>query len=293
MSATATALNPDREPPPVCLFENPYSLVSLWQMLVFYASAFTEALSMLTKLEASQHVMEALSSGQKDNRHFPGRLYEWKGTFDLAPLATKLREMNLVMSLRGLTEFQERVQNPISIEEAKAELHALSKRIRDELDTQSFLMIPPSKIGYYEGKQPLFGVDVFSRFPSANDDIAEAGKCLALGRSTACVFHLMRVMEAGLKAVAREMGIPYAPSWESYLKQINKQIEMDWKEKTPDWKSEEPFYKEVSGDLQAIKIAWRNPTMHIVRKYTEEASQNIFMAVKGFMERLALKQFSD
>ena len=46
-----------------------------------------------------------------------------------------------------------------------------------------------------------------------------------------CVFHLMRVMEAGLKATAGSLGIPYAPSWESYLKQIGGKLEIEWKKK--------------------------------------------------------------
>jgi hypothetical protein len=47
----------------------------------------------------------------------------------------------------------------------------------------------------------LFGPKVAAAFPSqeATYEIQETGSCLALGRNTAAVFHLMRVLEKGLR----------------------------------------------------------------------------------------------
>jgi hypothetical protein len=123
--------------------------------------------------------------------------------------------------------------------------------------------------------------------PAAIDDIEEAGKCLALGRATACVLHTMRILEVGLKALAKALNIPYAPSWESYLKQISDQIAAKHKNKTTKWKREEKFYRDLSGDLLLVKQAWRNPTMHIDRKYGIDEAEQIFNAAKIFMQRLA------
>jgi hypothetical protein len=99
--------------------------------------------------------------------------------------------------------------------------------------------------------------------------------------------HRMCVTECGLKRVASKLGIPYAPSWESYIRQITTLIEKEWKDKTPEWKHEEPFFKELLGDLHAIKIAWRNPTMHVVRNYGAEEAEQIFKATQVLMGRLA------
>ena len=41
----------------------------------------------------------------------------------------------------------------------------------------------------------LFGNFVEDHFPSASPEISEAGKCFALARYSATVFHLMRVLE--------------------------------------------------------------------------------------------------
>jgi hypothetical protein len=97
----------------------------------------------------------------------------------------------------------------------------------------------------------------------------------------------MRVMECGLRALANALGIPYAPSWEGYLRQISDKIGEKHKNKTAKWKREEKFYRDLSGDLLTVKQTWRNPTMHVGRKYSAEEAEQIFIAAKHFMEKLA------
>jgi hypothetical protein len=164
----------------------------------------------------------------------------------------------------------------------------LQNRLWDDAAAIQFVHIQPEFVRFYT-KDQLFGAETDEAFPSAIDDVADAGKCLALGQGTASVFHLMRVMEVGLKALANSLGIPYAPSWESYLKQINDRIGAQHKTKTRKWKKDEPFYRDVAGDLHTVKIAWRNPTMHIVKKYTPDEADGIFRSVRSFMQRLATR----
>ena len=171
-------------------------------------------------------------------------------------------------------------------------LSVLSQRIRDEADMELFLHVSPERSESYEQREPIFGQVVADKYPSVAYDIAEAGKCLALDRSTACVFHLMRTLESGLKSLSRALGIPYAPSWESHLKQINEKVTMKHKKKGIKWRRDESFFKEIAGNLTAIKIAWRNPTMHIVRVYTLEEADDIFRTTRTFMQRMA-SRFSD
>jgi HEPN domain-containing protein len=133
----------------------------------------------------------------------------------------------------------------------------------------------------------LMGKEVNDRLPDAIDDIEDAGKCLALGQGTACVLHTMRVLEVGLRTLARALNIPFAPSWESYLRQIGDNIGQKHASKSPKWKKDEKFYRDLSGDLLTIKQAWRNPTMHVDRKYSIEEAEQIFQAAEHFMQRLA------
>lgn len=173
-----------------------------------------------------------------------------------------------------------------AVEDIIRAIQDLENRLFDELCEREFLYVASEKAKFY--KEPmLFGKDVNDRFPQAIDDIEEAGKCLALNQGTACVLHTMRVLEVGLKALANALKIPYAPSWESYLNHISAQINTKHKNKTARWKKDEAFYRDVSGDLILIKQAFRNPTMHADRKYSADEAEQIFIAAKTFMCRIA------
>jgi hypothetical protein len=39
--------------------------------------------------------------------------------------------------------------------------------------------------------------------------------------------------------------------------------------------------------LDAVKNPWRNSTMHIDNKYTDDEAEHVFAAAKGFMKKLA------
>ncbi len=149
--------------------------------------------------------------------------------------------------------------------------------------------LTPKQFGLYAPKTLLFGDEVSQAFPSAIIEIEEAAKCLALERPTACVFHLMRTVETALKVLAKTLSIPYAPSWEGYLGQIATQIEIKWPKRTPKQKREHAFYSEAHAHLSSLKIAWRNPTMHVVKSYTLEQSEEISGSVRTFMRHLATK----
>jgi hypothetical protein len=161
-------------------------------------------------------------------------------------------------------------------------------RLYDGLKRPLFLALTGRNKDLFKAGSPLFGSEVLGRFPEAADDVSEAGKCLALERGTATVFHLMRVMEAGLKALGAVLGITYAPSWEAYISQLNRLLDgKNWSNLTPEQKALRPLYQDALGGLTAVKSAWRNPTMHIVKQYDVSQATFVFHAVEGFMRHLA------
>jgi hypothetical protein len=205
-----------------------------------------------------------------------------------ASVSSRMAFPSVIAQSHRITEAIQKGEGPKTL---ALKVGELKTRFRDELNECEFYYVPPSRLRFY--KEPmLMGKEVNDRFPKAIDDIEDAGKCLALGQGTACVLHTMRVMECGLRALANALGIPYAPSWESYLKQISDKIAEKHKNKTAKWKRDQPFYRDLSGDLLTVKQAWRNPTMHVDRKYSVEEAEQIFTAAKHFMERLA-KHFTD
>lgn len=50
---------------------------------------------------------------------------------------------------------------------------------------------------------------------------------------------------------------------------------------------EKSFFEGAYVSLDAIKNAWRNATMHVENKYTADEAEHIFIAVRGFMRKLA------
>lgn len=127
-----------------------------------------------------------------------------------------------------------------------------------------------------------FGPDVGNAFPLAQEDISEAAKCLALERSTAAVFHLMRAMECAVQALAAKLAIPnQSRVWGNLLSDMNKKIaEMP---KGP----ERTKWSEVHAHLYHVKEAWRNETMHPKQTYTAEEASAVFAAARVFMRSLS------
>ena len=85
----------------------------------------------------------------------------------------------------------------------------IDSRLKDELSLVSTFVLEAEKTKFYEPPEPLFGLDFETKFTSGGVyELDEAAKCMALSRDTAAVFHLMRCMEIGIRAVARSLGIP-------------------------------------------------------------------------------------
>ena len=160
----------------------------------------------------------------------------------------------------------------------------LHLRVLDELEDRFFLVIPPEHVAHYRQKEPVFGRVVADAFPNAMEDVSEAGKCLALGRWTAVVFHLMRVMEYGVQRFGAKLGIALTEekNWQNILDEINKAIK-SLDHRSPQTKA----YAAAASHLYHVKIAWRNEVMHPKQTYTPEEAVAVFRAVDVFIRDLA------
>ncbi len=155
----------------------------------------------------------------------------------------------------------------------------VTKFFRLSGDTQRYFNLPNA-----------FGEVVAGSFPKAEYDILESGNCLALSRSTACVFHAMRILEYGLCALADKFGVPFEhKSWNDVIEPIEKAIRQikNQSDKPTDWKDEEQFYSEAASQFMHFKNAWRNYTAHRQFKYTETEAESIFRHVRDFMTHIA------
>ena len=163
----------------------------------------------------------------------------------------------------------------------------------DEAGSKVFLVVSHDAASLYGSLSPLFGAEVAAKFPSIAYDIEEAGKCLALERSTASAFHSLRCLEAAIRAISRSLSIedPTKGSqrnWSFALAGIQKEMDARW-----------PKGHRISGDaviferfhaiITATQNPFRNSTMHLESKYTEAEARHLFEMVKGLMQRVAAR----
>ncbi len=144
--------------------------------------------------------------------------------------------------------------------------------------------MPPECKELYKQDAPLFGTDVEAKFPQMSEDISKSGKCLALGRSTAAVFHLMRVMEIATQKLGDKLNVTFSSqkNWQNILDEVNKAI------KAMDHKAvQTKAYAAAASHLYNVKLAWRNEVMHPKQTYTHEEATKIYTAVDTFIRDLA------
>jgi hypothetical protein len=161
-------------------------------------------------------------------------------------------------------------------------LEQLASIVESELSSSLFVHVPREGAAYFDQKE-LLGTAVIDKFPMIQYDMVEAGNCYALGRSTACVFHLMRIMEVGVQQFGNKLGVTLteAKNWQNILDEVNKAIKA-----LPTKDPATVAMSQASANLYAVKLAWRNEVMHPNDTYTLEEAEDILRQVKLFMQQL-------
>jgi hypothetical protein len=168
-------------------------------------------------------------------------------------------------------------------------LGELQKRMEDEFEAQLFLYLPPDDASLYQKPFNDWDNTLAKRQVLASFDIEEGSKCLALHRGTACVYHMMRLMEIAVKDIADALMITLAWDDRSWGKVLNLiKTELDARNKSGDaaWVGQRVFFEDAFVHLNAVKVAWRNPTMHVDKKYDPDRASEIYDMVRIFMEHL-------
>lgn len=154
-----------------------------------------------------------------------------------------------------------------------------------ESSSTALIALHAGHAGFFNSDTPLFGEEVDDAFPTASNDIIDAGKCRAAGLWTACVMHLMRAIEPGLASLARSLDVIPDQNWNSALNQIETKLrEM---RKASAGVDGEQWASEAVLQLRAVKNAWRNHAMHGRVRYNEDEAVRIFDSVKYLMQALA------
>jgi hypothetical protein len=185
----------------------------------------------------------------------------------------------------------------------------LRETIESELKYRRFAFVPTVRA------EKLDNIDkdwtkVQNQFPSAKDDIRDAVECYALDKNTAAVFHAMRVVEWGLRALCISLGfrrlkrtfkksggaVSYIPieysEWENILNQLQNRIDakLNKIKRGSIKQARQEFYYPVLQDIRGIRDAWRNHVMHTRQQYEPTDVDAILEHVKRLMTTLATKR---
>ena len=153
-----------------------------------------------------------------------------------------------------------------------------------------------------------FGDKVFDIFENARYDAEQVALCLASGACTASVFHMMRVVEWGIRALGAHLGlrrikstshpkpggtvrkatVKWTPiencTWESVHDQIRAKItkQITKLRPGPSKDHKHAVYGSLLEDFQGFKDAWRN---HVMHTRLEIQDLRIALVVFGHVER--------
>lgn len=174
--------------------------------------------------------------------------------------------VGLRLSAKALRRFASEISEKWSGDTLTARVDAIKDSIQDELEDHLFLWVPSHRAVFFSrSAESLVGAECCARFPSIQREIEEAVKCYAVGRYTACAFHIARSTEAGMQALAR--AISFAPpnnNWNLVFRELGNQFKLSPPSRPQHWQTHGAFLETTWADLRAVGKAWRNDIAHLV-----------------------------
>jgi len=177
------------------------------------------------------------------------------------------------------------------------EVIVLRRCVEEDLANLSLILIPPPKERALNELEADWS-QVWKQFPSSKYDSGQAMGCYALDLNTACVFHLMRVTEVGLRGLARRMKVRFPkskqvewPQWLGVLKGMEDKVTLLSQEMKAGPRKIEllDFYRDALGQFYEFKNQFRSHVTHTPCIYGEARAATIVVQVKDLMNRLAFQ----
>lgn len=205
---------------------------SLLEVLELEASAFVRAVTeMKAIIVLSNNIKEKdgfLSSG--DRNVIAEHLDRVAGEI------TKLGARSALASANRLRRDLVNTDSPITHDQLNRAMMDIESRFADHLNDIRLFVLNQGETSLMQSADNLLSVadmpvEGFSlAFPNASFEIEEAAKCCALSRYTASVFHCMRALEWGIKALCALLDVPDATkpverNWGIVLRAIHAAIE--------------------------------------------------------------------
>jgi hypothetical protein len=271
-------------------------LVTLLELLRFYADRFSFATRLLSDLLFPLSIEKSTPKWMRPIP-IPGVGIAKNMRLDGAEVREKLEKMkgaladcDVPVSIQHISQLIAKTssEHPVTFEDVLG----LQDNIDRELRTRIFFTVPYGRREAFD--EPRKGWEaIIGKFRDAADDVEEMNKCFALSRYTAAVFHSLLVVEHGLVALGKYIGVTDPkPGWDATSKKL-KAIVQGGRTSLPaglDFN----FLDQTNSRVESMKMAWRNRVNHaggrlFVEKsgFTDFASEEVILACRSFMRHLA------
>jgi hypothetical protein len=228
-------------------------------------------------------------AGDKDRIARSAAWHQLEGSgLEITDVDLKFRIWGLKAQLAG--------NNPYCAEALVHQLEGIRTQLMVLIGSQKFAYIPPEVQQYFEQEQ-LFGEPVYEFFPEAREEIKNAGNCLAASLYDACVFHLMRASEHGLRLLARKLKVTLkhkgkpqpleTATWDKVISAVMGKLNAAHGLPHSKLRADKiTLYSDLGERCSFIKDLWRNDVMHTRSRYTLHDALAAFERIKGFMQSL-------
>ena len=247
-----------------------------------------------------QALIQARDEAQKDNLATvpPSIFPRIKAEIETAvrDCAVSLRLEETDATCRYLDDLFARNENrPVRWGELHRRLEQLWEQIDQGLREEYFFHYPRT------AAREILTIDhswmsVVSSFPSVRREIECGLDCYAQENFSGCVFHMMRVAETGLRALAKERGISSVAkgkplewgTWKDVFEAIDEKLKLIKTAKNgPKREAAIAFYSGALSDLRSMQNVYRDPTMHFRDDYDSGETYSAIFRTKSLMENLA------
>jgi hypothetical protein len=223
----------------------------------------------------------------------------------LKALKGHCQELELDETIKYIDDVMRNLNRPLPQADLKHALQTVCTLLENEANGRYVYHIKNGRYVYHIKKDKLalalkeeaVWMKIFERFPSITEDVNSALNCYMLNEPNACVFHLMRVAEIGLRCLAKErrVALPKGKplewgTWQDILREIKKKSDAinQWRA-GPVKDAALEFYSGSLGEFEGFKDAYRNQIMHVRGRYDEHQAASLLLRVRDFMTRLSGK----
>ena len=281
MSAIAEPILAKREALPVRLKrENPYGLVSLWDMVRIYAVNFVRIGARFERCAVDHRSI--VSPDEQVSDLMRSRFYDLVDTLRL-----DANDLDLDHTPEFTEAFAEKSASSLTYRELSVAAENIHRIYQSELRKRLFLTVSSQRAKYFEKLDGL--TDGASRaFPSSAPEIRDAGNCYALEQDTASVMHSMRALESPLCALAKEFNVDIGrDQWHKIIANIENAIAGLSQASGVNWRNLQESYAPSCKEFRYFKDAWRNHAMHAKLRYDSAEAKRALDHAVVFLEDLS------